>query len=191
MSPSAWTLDGKPVEPGSGVVPLMKEVGFRRLKIVGTGFYVTRYGVFLTAGHVLEDFVDRPNREVLKGYVLHVVGNGTAHLRRIRHITILEPFDLALGQADNYVEKYPDAPLLNLRVPLTLRVPVPGARLVTYAYPENKILDANVTKKLVVQAGYYEGEFSKFVQQSEHPSLPYPHIETTIDLGMRTGAGHV
>src|SRR6266567_4241003 len=36
------------------------------------------------------------------------------------------------------------APLMNLRAELSTELPMPGAPLVTYAYPENAILDFNM-----------------------------------------------
>ena len=71
MSPSARTGDGRPINPGVGVIPIMKEVTRGKLAIIGTGFYVARYGLFLTAQHVLEDLVDWKTQVVGVGYVCH------------------------------------------------------------------------------------------------------------------------
>ena len=164
MSPSARTGDGRPINPGVGVIPIMKEVARGKLEIIGTGFYVTRYGLFLTTRHVLEDLVDWKTQVVGVGYVCHLPDDHTVHLRRILRVSLLQPADLAIGQADNFLGKYPDNPLMNLRATLTTEIPAVGERLITYAYPENEVLD--FTRKdhtPVIAADYFEGSFLRYV----------------------------
>ncbi len=44
-------------------------------------------------------------------------------------------------QADNFLTKFPNNPLTNIRPKMTLEVPKKGTRLITFAYPRNKLLD--------------------------------------------------
>ena len=76
---------------------------------------------------------------------------------------------------------------MNLRATLTTEIPTVGEKLITYAYPENEILD--FTRKdhtPVIAANYFEGNFLRYVADSENPFLPYPHFETSIEV--RSGA---
>jgi hypothetical protein len=181
----AQTGDGRPVHPGTGVVPILKELEPGRLAVIGTGFYITRYGLFLTAGHVLEDLVDWEARTVGAAYVWRLDGDDGLYLRKVLRVSLLQTADVAIGQADNYVEQYPERALQNLRVRLTTQIPVPGTRLVTYAYPENAVLDFRGSAPTIV-ADYFDGELLRYVEQSDNPLLPYPHFETTIEI--RSGA---
>ena len=52
--PQARDGTGRTIHPGDGVVPIMKELTGRKLAVEGTGFYVSRYGLFITARHVLD-----------------------------------------------------------------------------------------------------------------------------------------
>ncbi len=52
MKSRAFDGGGKNIDPGAAVIPIMKELERGRLAIIGTGFYISRYGLFLTAAHV-------------------------------------------------------------------------------------------------------------------------------------------
>jgi Trypsin-like peptidase domain len=189
---SSITGDGKQIEPGTGVTPIMKEIERGKLSIIGTGFYITRYGLFLSAKHVLEDLVDYQRKTILPSFVCHFAGEDEVHLRRIRSISMMNKVDLAVAQADNYMEKFPQSPLMNLRGKLTLEVPQVGSTLVTFAYPENKTLDFTQSETIpAIKADFYEGQFLKYVMNSEHPFIPYPHYETSIQIKSGASGGPV
>ena len=140
----AQTAAGEPIHPGDGIIPILKELELGKLALIGTGFYITRYGLFLTARHVLEDIcVERneQNKVTRRSYILHLSANSGCHLRPIRRFSLMHPIDLAVGHAENYKDKVPSSPLMNLRGALSTKLLKRGARLVTYAYPENEILD--------------------------------------------------
>ena len=65
-----------------------------------------------------------------------------------------------------------------------------GSRLVTYAYPENEILDFSDPREAQTIVGdFFEGVLRKSVVRSEHPFVPYPHLETSIEVrGGASGA---
>ena len=192
MSSMAKNADSTKVNPRAVVVPIMKEIETGKLMIVGTGFYVTRYGLFLTAQHVLNELVMNEPKKLDVGYILHPVGNNnfTHHIRRIRNVSFLQIADLALGQAENFVDKYPDNPLLNLRPYLTTEVPYIGSPLITYAYPANKILDFTQNEKAPeVCSDYFEGKFLEHAQSG--PFMPYPHFRTSIKIKGGASGGPV
>lgn len=181
------TKDGKQIEPGSGIVPIMKEIERGKLSIIGTGFYITRYGLLLSAKHVLEELVDYQGHTILPSFVCHLAGDDAIHLRRLCSITVMDQRDLAVAQADNYIERFPQSPLMNLHGRLSLEIPQVGADLFTFAYPENEILDFAQPESIPsIKADFYEGRFLKYVTDSEHTYIPYPHYETSIQI--RNGA---
>ena len=179
------TGDGTDVAPGSGVVPVLKEISKGRLSVVGTAFYVTRYGLFATAGHVLQDLAD-PNHEMLgTGYILEDRDGKELVIRRIVAATLSRVADIALGQAENG-DAQTRGPA-NRRGRLALLSPKVGERLVTYAYPENEVLDFTDPSNVpLLKGNYFDGVFQRQVLPSEHPYIPYPHYETSIDI--RSGA---
>ncbi len=188
MSPPwARRTDGVEIHPGDGVVPILKEAGPRSLQIVGTGFYLTRYGLFGTARHVLEELVPSEGKGATRSFVLHRADDNSLHFRRILRVHMHKSADIGVGQADNYLDRFPDNPLWNMRPILCTQLPAPGSPLVTYAYPENRVMDFAVPpQERIIQCGYYEGAFLRYVAETEHPFMDVPYFETTIDV--RSGA---
>jgi S1-C subfamily serine protease len=184
--------DLNPVRPEAGSVPILQERGPGKLAVVGTGFYISRYGLFMSARHVLETLINGSKTSLGVGYVCHLGAEDSIHLRRILRVSFLHPQDIAVGQADNFVEKFPENPLQNMRVKLTTELPSHGDSVITYAYPENEVLDFTTTDVVPMIAGnYFEGEFLRSVDKSEHPFMPYPYFETTIKLRGGASGGPV
>lgn len=179
--------DGQPLHPGTGIVPIMKEVGEKRLAVIGTGFYVTRYGLLVTAKHVLEDLMADDSVSLVQYFVCHLAQEKNIHLRKIRRAHLLINADIGIAQADNYLESFPNDPLMNLRATLSTEFPVEGSPLTTYAYPENKILDFNRKDSTPeIKGDYFQGGFLRYVESPEHPFLRFPYFETTVEI--RSGA---
>ena len=65
-------------------------------------------------------------------------------------------------------------------------MPPVGSRLVTYAYPENDLLDFSGDDPPVIRGDWFDGLLIRNVTRSEHPYMPYPYLETSIEI--RSGA---
>lgn len=178
--------DGLERHPGIAVTPILLERGPGVFSVVGTGFYVTRYGLFLTAKHVVEALVAGDGRTLRKAYAWQLSDEPAMCLRQIRTVTF-EPRspcdypDIAVCQADNFLEKVPDRPIMNERIALDLAVPASGAPIATYAFPENPELDFNdrATPPLL-RARFFEGVMEEEV--GDHPHLRYPHFRSTMSV---------
>jgi hypothetical protein len=179
--------DGLSLHPGTGIVPILKEIGEGRLSVIGTGFYVTRYGLVITAKHVLEDLRGDEGTSLVQSFVCHLAGESSIHLRKIRMAHLLVNADIGIAQAENYLESYPQDPLQNLRATLSTQFPKEGERLITYAYPENEILDFNRKDGIPeIKGDYFHGGFLRYVEKPEHPFLRFPYFETSVEI--RSGA---
>lgn len=191
-TPQAFDGNHKKIDPRLCVLPVLKEIAPGQLSIVGTGFYVTRYGLFVSARHVLDTLVTSSSSSLGVGYVCHQLGAEAVCLRRIRHVALFNNADIAVGQADNFMDRVPEQPLSNMRARLGAQPPERGTRVITYAYPENNILDftdANSTPE--VCSDFYEGTFTRTVVNYENPSLPYPYFETSIPSRCGASGGPV
>jgi hypothetical protein len=131
---------GRPIAPSSGVFPILLEIEQGILKVVGTAFYITRYGLFLTATHVLEDVFDQRGKERGSMFGLHAVDDQHYHLRRVTRFARHHAADITLGELDNFKSAFPFNPLQNMRGILSKRKPKRDDHLITYAYPKNKRL---------------------------------------------------
>jgi hypothetical protein len=192
IGPRARRGDGRKAEPGDGVVPIVKELARGYLSVVGTGFYVTRYGLLVTAKHVVESLVNKDGTSLCASFVFHLAGEKGVYLRKLCMAHILQTSDVAVVQADNYLREYPDNPLMNLRGHLSTKFPPEGASLITYAYPENKVLDfEDKDAEREVHGDYFEGGFLRYVHPPENPLLKFPYFETTIPLRPGASGGPV
>ncbi len=184
--------NGNDINPSEFVVPIIKETEPEFLQIVGTGFYIIRYGLVLTAQHVVEPLINPTGRELGTGFILHWAGKEKCYLRRILGASYLNEVDLAIIQPENYMDRFPDNPLVNRRVPLSLVIPIAGSEVITYAYPENEEIDfSKEGNSGEVKADYYEGKFCRVIEAKENPFLPYAHLETTIHLKSGASGGPV
>lgn len=185
--PKALRGDGISIHPGDGIVPILKEIAGKKLIVVGTGFYITRYGLFLTACHVLDDMHNEKGELISRGFVVHLGANNKVHFRQILCFHRYKNSDLAIGQAENYARKLPNKPLMNLRGTLTGVLPQIGSKLVTYAYPENRTLDFSDKANLnEIKGNYFTGKLLRYVPVPEDPMMPCGYLETTIEI--RSGA---
>ena len=117
--------DGRRVPTGAGVVPILKEIGEGQLKVVGTGFFVTRYGLFATAKHVLEELVEWDIRSLFRAFVLRDDAQNLL-IRQITGLSLSDTADVAIGQADNRVGRsVPQGHQISVA-----RYPFPGHKLV-------------------------------------------------------------
>lgn len=183
---------GERIDPGDGIVPILKEHYRGKLSVIGTGFYITRYGLLMTAHHVLEDLLNDKGQIANQGFVVHLAGETGIHMRRLLVLHCCKMSDLAVAQADNYRERVPQNPLMNLRAKLTTELPTIGEQLVTYAYPENEVIDFRNEKQIpTIRGDYYAGEFSRYVDPPENPLMPCPYLETTIEIKSGASGGPV
>jgi len=192
IGPGAQNGDGLAIDPRAAIIPIMQQLAPGRLKIIGTGFYVTRYGLFATAGHVFSELAERDRRALGIAVVCHSLSSESVCLRQIRTAFINEEADVAIGYADNFMEKIPERPLLSMRGHMSAHLPKAGSRLVTYAYPQNEVLDftiANSQPRIV--SDYYEGEVLAAVDAAEaarrryageYVPLEVPFLESSIHL---------
>lgn len=184
---------GAAIEPFEGIFPLVKELEPGKVAVIGTGFYITRYGLFLTARHVLMDVVDAAGKPTHRLFALHYPRDVTeVYIRNVLTFNFSDQVDVALGQLDNFLEKVPKRPLANIRPTLTLKTPRRNSEVLTFAYPENEIIDfTDSSVPNHIAGNYFDGRFLRHVTDSRHPWFPHPHYETSIRIKNGASGGPV
>jgi len=188
---------GSEVHPGIAITPILLALGPGLFRVVGTGFYITRYGLFVTAKHVVDDLANEGRTRLQPSYTMQFTPGNTFHLRRILSASFhpgapVERPDIAVCQADNGLATEPAGAEINERIGLTLVVPEPGLPVGTYAYPDNRELDMRPpNEKVVIKADFFEGSFIGRRDATSHPYIRYPHFETTVELRGKASGGPV
>jgi hypothetical protein len=166
--------DGLPASPRQVVVPVCQRIGVAKLRVVGTGFFIARYGLLATAGHVIDS-----------AFILEERDQNTARFRQVFSAAASDVMDVGVIQLQNSGSVHTELP--NARLGLSWLLPPTGSSLVAYAYPENlEIQLAKGEDSQPINCGYMEGEFIAAVQADQRPFIKYPHYETSLDV--RAGA---
>lgn len=181
--------DGAPISATEGVVPILHELEKGKLQVIGTGFYITRYGLFLSARHVFDHIIEskKPSEHSLR--IFHHTGK-EVHIRAVKRFAYSHHADIALGEANNFLAKYPDNPLINLRARLTLQPPKKASKLVTFAYPRNKLLDfSSKDDPVEIFADRFEGNFDCIREPGKYDEHQIEAYQTTVPIeGGASGA---
>ena len=181
----AHTRDGKEIEPQTAIFPIMKEVSGGENRLVGTGFFITTIGHFVTAKHVIEEAGDLATGKQ-KAYIhaVHFVEGTKVLVRHITKVSFHPAADVAVGKMDYYRMDDTGRPLMNLVPTFTTEIPRVGSTVVTYAYPESS------PGEFVV--GYYSGKLTGHsVKPRDARLVTWPHFTTSIDLGGGASGGPV
>lgn len=194
VTPVARRSDGAEMKPYHAIFPILLKTAPKQFKAVGTGFYITRYGLFLTAGHVMDEMTDSTGTQLSTAFVLQWNDSGI-YQRRVRMGGRLVSADIAIGQVDNYSDKQPKRPLINMVPTLTTNIPPVGTDLITYAFPENETLDlrtqGTLTNPLRLEASFYQGKILSHVGAHQRPSIPHIHFETSVEIKSGASGGPV
>jgi hypothetical protein len=193
-SPGAYgfrTADGQIVNPGHSIFPIVK-VFKKRVHLVGTGFFITSDGLFVTAKHVLMDPFDGDGRVKYSIGIFQFVPDNIYIPRPILRFSAHPFADVAVGVA---------APMTNNKTKLPLTTPVVildmkgvdvGTEVVTYAYPKHSnTVDSN-SQKLEFNATYYDGYVKEYFPNGrDQVLLPGPCYQTSIHIHGGASGGPV
>ncbi|HEY4132543.1 MAG TPA: serine protease [Gemmatimonadaceae bacterium] len=183
MNYRVQTLAGETVEPHTVIFPILKEITPHRTRLVGTGFFITSIGHFVTAKHVIQDVLDPKTRRQLHPlHALHFVVGAETLVRGITKVSLHDEVDLAVGKMD-YHQVTATGEILTNRVPtFTTSVPPANSDLVTFAYPESDA-DFEGGQQSSFRPQFYSG---KMLRASDVPRdrvlVNWPHYCTSIDM---------
>lgn len=166
--------DGRTAPPSHVVAPIMMASKMGILTPIGTGFFVSSNGLFLTAAHVVEELCDvDPGITPLivqfreEGYIA----------RRIQQTVSHETADLALG-----ISNAPEKLQQTMRLSLTTEPPGFGSEIATYAFPSSEVKNKpDGSLNLVLSPDYFAGVLNKeYPHGRDKTILPGRCFETTI-----------
>jgi hypothetical protein len=175
--------NGSAVQPHTVIFPILREVSTGGTELVGTGFFLTTIGHFVTAKHVILDAYNlQTGRQTGFLHALHFVEGSSVLVRHITAVAAHNAADVAVGKMDYHVLTATGEPLRN-RVPVfTTTPPEPGSPVVTYAYPKSDRAYSPGSGS-AFRPNFYDGHL---VAHSELPRDPrlvsWPHYVTSITV---------
>ena len=179
------------VDPKEIVFPILKNEDNGNVKMIGTGFFITKFGIFLTAKHVLEDVLDKKGRPKAGITIIQFKENFTFYYRPVKAFVLHPDADVAVGICHNMSHRVTGEPLYNKIAPLSLYLPLTNEHVYTFAYPGTKVKKTAITN-VTFNAKFYAGRIEEY-----HPDgrdkilLPFPCYRTSIVLHGGSSGGPV
>jgi V8-like Glu-specific endopeptidase len=192
MNTKAVTKDGIEVEPQTAIFPILKEIGKGKNQMIGTGFFITKIGHFVTAKHVIEDVYDIASGvQTNPIHAVHFVEGAKILIRNITSISSHNNSDIVVGKMDYHTVDATGEPLFNKVPTFTITPPPINSPVVTFAYPEtDKIFTKGESGAF--RAGYYQGELLGHSEtKRDSVMVSWPHYVTSIDVKGGASGGPV
>lgn len=183
--------NGRLADPNEVIFPIFRTDSNGLLHFLATGFFVTRYGWFVTAKHVIEDVLDdrgKPN------YGLSIIQFSEGRIYRVRPVTSCvchDSADVAVGICAPMKHKVTGEPLFNKVLSLEPLLLLPGCPVWTYAYPSTTVVHSE-KQHVNISPNFYVGEVAEFYSSGrDRWMLPAPCYRTTITLHAASSGGPV
>lgn len=174
-------------DPNEIIFPLMKQIN-GRIELVGTGFFIAKFGLFMTAKHVLDDVFTLGRQQCATLDVLQFIPGRGILRRPVIGGSINNDADVGIGICKNMEHRESKEPLTNRIVVLTLRPHKVGDHVFTYAYPDTKVSE----KKIALGPRYYKGTITEFFEYGrDKVLLPNPCYQTSITIHHGASGGPV
>lgn len=149
--------EGNRLNGEEATIPILQKLGVNRYQFVGTGFFITDTGLFVTAKHVLESI--SPERLV----VWQFLPNNEYFTRAVLAFSCHETCDVAVGQLVSAVNPTTNELLINNKHMLTTVPPPIGEHVATFAYPNTVIESTEIGQQLHFNPDFYEGLLEEYL----------------------------
>lgn len=186
------TADGEIQDPGLAIAPIIRQHPDKKtFDLIGTGFFVAKGGIFITARHVLEAVREvHPNGEFGLGLIQQIQGNAFVERPIIRMI-LNNSVDIGIGICAP-MSSPSRGELDNPIVRLSTRDPEIGEHVFTYAYPDTIIEAAGNKSAVYLNPHFYEGRIvDHFPIKRDSAVLTWPCFQTSMHLHGGSSGGPV
>ncbi len=183
--------NGDDVDPKEAIFPILKHEGNGLIKFLGTGFFVTRLGFFVSAKHVFEDVLDSEGNVQGSLSIIQFSDNFKFYHRPVSGFVVHGDADVAVGVCAPMSHKVTGEPLFNKVLSLSMSIPTIGENVWTYAYPGTTVKQTENTE-IKYNAKFYAGLVEEYHQNGrDSVFLPYPCFRTSIVLHCGSSGGPV
>ena len=186
----AHNASGEPVDPTHAVFPIIKWSERDGTIPIGTGFFVNAQGCFLTARHVVEDFMDENGTVTHAVFIVQLTNDGVIR-RKVQRFYVNRMADIAVGVAAQIEEVPTGIEILNPRIPLRYSLPIVGEHIHTYAYPKVNKTPGDI-EELYFCPAFFAGIMGKSHPEGRDTVLmPGPCAETSMHVHGGASGGPV
>lgn len=188
----AWSFKsdaGSPKKPDT-IFPIFRQEpeNNNKLTLLGTGFYITTTGLFLTARHVLMDVFDAHGKQTHPIIIFHTTEDNRLIYRPILRAWHSNEGDVSIGVAAPMHKTSTGEPLNNKIMTLSKKKPEIGDKVVTYAYPDHSHVWEDKTQMINLYPNFYDGRIEEFFPNRPNIGMCY---RTSIHLHGGASGGPV
>jgi hypothetical protein len=185
------TDKGEPVDPDLAVFPIVKYVD-GKVHLIGTGFFITTHGIFVTAKHVLMDPFDRDGRERYPIGIIQFAPGDIYYQRPILRCAFHPVADVTVGVAQMMYHNRTGQPLTNPVLSLDRGITPIGTPVMTYAYPKHTNIIESEFQRVELKPNYYDGYVQDYLPNGRDKTfLPGPCYQTNIHIHGGASGGPV
>jgi hypothetical protein len=183
--------DGAPAKANRGIFPIVRYDGDGHLHLIGTGFFISATGLFVTARHVLMDTFDSKGRERYPIGIVQFLPDNIYIQRPILRCAPHPIADVAVGVAAPMNDPS-GKPLTNPVLILNLVPPDLNSRVVTFAYPKHSNRITNNVQLIDVRPTFYDGDITEYIPAGrDRVLLPAPCYRTSMIIDGGASGGPV
>jgi len=185
------TSDGAPADASHGIFPIVQYDGEGRIYLLGTGFFISTTGLFVTARHVLMDTFDSKGRECYAIGLIQFLPNRIYLQRPILRCAAHPLADVTVGVAAPMNDRS-GKPLTNPIVTITSVPPDLDSRVVTFAYPKHSNRIIRNVQHMDVRPTFYDGDITEYFPSGrDRVLLPAPCYRTSMMIHGGASGGPV
>jgi hypothetical protein len=165
-------------------------------RLIGTGFYISGDGLFVTARHVIDDVLDG-DRQVAPLAIMHLwsesglFGPESYLLRPIMQCWLGDRADVALGAAATATNHQTGVNLTHWSWPLSWAVPQVGAPAATYAFPNHSVEHTATGQVFRFSPDLYPGDVLEIGAFRDPLLAPYPYLHVGFSIHAAASGGPV
>jgi Trypsin-like peptidase domain len=197
--PNSWHFqrsdqEGPLPNPIGHTFPILTHNPLGVWELVGTGFYISGDGLFVTARHVV-DHVLSDGKQIAPLVIVQphsdtgLFGPSQVLFRPIMQCWLGDPADVALGVAATATNNQTGEILRHWSWPLSWSIPADGERVGTYAFPRHKMsLDG---RSLHFHPELYRGTVLRTGKFRDRSMVPFPYLEVDCRIHGAASGGPI
>jgi len=186
---------GEIIKPHYPIFPICTTIDKNtgEMNLLGTGFFITGEGLFVTAKHVvLENFLEQPFRPHENLAAVFFMENNHYLVRSTTKIVVNHVADLAFGLLASYTDNQTGQILRNKRCILDISEVGIGDMVATCAYPKSKFFFIDNKNIASFNTNYELGKITQmFPNGRDRRLLPGPCYETNMIIKGGASGGPV
>jgi Trypsin-like peptidase domain len=197
--PNSWHFqradqEGPLPNPVGHTFPILTHNSLGVWELVGTGFYISSDGLFVTARHVVKHVLD-DGRQIAPLVIVHqhsdtgLFGPSQVLFRPIMQCWLGNPADVALGVAATATNNQTGEHLRHWCWPLSWSIPADGEHVGTYAFPQHSMSPDG--RSLHLHPDLYPGEVRSTGPFRDRSMVPFPYLEVNCRIHGAASGGPI